>query len=292
MSDIKLVIERLADWNYGAFLNKTDASCIAIGTTPEEALEKGKQVLATRTQPTEAQGDMNRSYKVGDKILVAATITGMSIENNEVWYDLKSPSDIAKSSILPSNERAFQAWADRAIRAEAELVTLKSSLFEARQALFSQGLAHADEINYYKDEVHDLSHKIDQLQQDNLKLMEYGTTLKASHADEIAKARSDGYDKAHSKWMVDYGIKCSQLAAAEADLATFKASHAKQSYFEWTEDSVRLFLKANSHSPNLMARILNDHANRLWVLAQQECSEELKASQQAEIEAEKNSAET
>lgn len=128
--------------------------------------------------------------------------------------------------------------------------------------------SHADEINYYKDEVHDLSHKIDQLQQDNLKLMEYGTTLKVSHADEMAKARSDGYDKAHSKWMVDYGIKCSQLIAAEADLATFKASHAKQSYFEWTEDSVRLFLKANKHSPNLMAKILNDYANRLWVLAQ------------------------
>jgi hypothetical protein len=32
-----LVIERMPDWNYGAFLNDTDASCIAIGTTEQEA---------------------------------------------------------------------------------------------------------------------------------------------------------------------------------------------------------------------------------------------------------------
>jgi hypothetical protein len=46
---MKLIIERLRDWNYGAFLNKTDASCIAIGTTKKEALEKGKRELLRRS---------------------------------------------------------------------------------------------------------------------------------------------------------------------------------------------------------------------------------------------------
>lgn len=42
----KLVIERLRDWSYGAFLNETDASCIAIGLTEEEARINGERRLA------------------------------------------------------------------------------------------------------------------------------------------------------------------------------------------------------------------------------------------------------
>jgi len=33
----KIIVERLSDWSYGAFLNETDTSCIAIGSTEEEA---------------------------------------------------------------------------------------------------------------------------------------------------------------------------------------------------------------------------------------------------------------
>lgn len=42
-----LVIQRMPDWNYGAFLNETDASCIAIGTTAREALANGMHALLT-----------------------------------------------------------------------------------------------------------------------------------------------------------------------------------------------------------------------------------------------------
>lgn len=37
--------------------------------------------------------------------------------------------------------------------------------------------------------------------------------------------------------------------------------------FRWDADSVSLFIKADGHSPNLMARILNDRENRLWTRA-------------------------
>jgi hypothetical protein len=40
-----MIIERLPDWSYGAFLNETDASCIAIGMTEEEARENGEREL-------------------------------------------------------------------------------------------------------------------------------------------------------------------------------------------------------------------------------------------------------
>lgn len=40
-----LIIERLPDWNYGVFLNETDASCIAIGLTEEEARENAERRL-------------------------------------------------------------------------------------------------------------------------------------------------------------------------------------------------------------------------------------------------------
>lgn len=42
---INLVIERLPDWNWAAFLNETDASCIAIGTTRKEARVNGRRAL-------------------------------------------------------------------------------------------------------------------------------------------------------------------------------------------------------------------------------------------------------
>lgn len=46
----KLIIERLGDWNYGAFLNETDAACIAIGATEEEARENGERELRRREE--------------------------------------------------------------------------------------------------------------------------------------------------------------------------------------------------------------------------------------------------
>lgn len=45
----KLIIERLPDWNWAAFLNKTDASCIAIGTTKKEARDNGRRELRRRS---------------------------------------------------------------------------------------------------------------------------------------------------------------------------------------------------------------------------------------------------
>lgn len=47
MTPPKLVIERLRDWSWGAFLNETDASCIAIGDTEEEARANGEHLIET-----------------------------------------------------------------------------------------------------------------------------------------------------------------------------------------------------------------------------------------------------
>jgi hypothetical protein len=44
----RLVVERLRDWSYGAFLNETDSSCIAIGNTEKEARANGERELARR----------------------------------------------------------------------------------------------------------------------------------------------------------------------------------------------------------------------------------------------------
>jgi len=46
-----LKVERLPDWSYGAFLNETDASCIAIGSTEQEALESAWTELHRRATP-------------------------------------------------------------------------------------------------------------------------------------------------------------------------------------------------------------------------------------------------
>lgn len=43
-----LVIERMPDWNYGAFLDENAASCIAIGETAQEALNNGMRELLKR----------------------------------------------------------------------------------------------------------------------------------------------------------------------------------------------------------------------------------------------------
>lgn len=45
---MKLIIERLPDWSYGAFLNETDSSCIAIGFTEREARINGQRELERR----------------------------------------------------------------------------------------------------------------------------------------------------------------------------------------------------------------------------------------------------
>lgn len=46
---MKLYIERLPDWNWAAFLNKTDAGCISIGTTRKEARENGRRYLRRKS---------------------------------------------------------------------------------------------------------------------------------------------------------------------------------------------------------------------------------------------------
>jgi hypothetical protein len=47
-----LVIERLPDWNYGAYLGMTDSSCIAIGRDAEEADKNGwRRIEAALRQP-------------------------------------------------------------------------------------------------------------------------------------------------------------------------------------------------------------------------------------------------
>lgn len=46
---MKLFIERLRDWNWAAFLNPTDASCISIGTTRKEARQNAKRELRRRS---------------------------------------------------------------------------------------------------------------------------------------------------------------------------------------------------------------------------------------------------
>lgn len=46
---VKLVIERLPDWNWAAFLNKTDASCLAIGETRKEARTNGRRALRRKS---------------------------------------------------------------------------------------------------------------------------------------------------------------------------------------------------------------------------------------------------
>jgi hypothetical protein len=46
---IKLYIERLADWNFAAFLDEASASCIAIGTTKAEARKRGRRELRRRS---------------------------------------------------------------------------------------------------------------------------------------------------------------------------------------------------------------------------------------------------
>lgn len=47
---MSIVVERLRDWTWAAFENETDASCIAIGETEEEARTNGEKVLAGRTR--------------------------------------------------------------------------------------------------------------------------------------------------------------------------------------------------------------------------------------------------
>jgi len=55
-----LVIERLPDWSYGAFLNETDASCIAIGMTEEEARTNGEAALTRQRNSTVIYGELAR----------------------------------------------------------------------------------------------------------------------------------------------------------------------------------------------------------------------------------------
>ena len=45
---VNLIIERMSDWSYGAFLNETDATCIAVGFTEEDARANGELWLQHR----------------------------------------------------------------------------------------------------------------------------------------------------------------------------------------------------------------------------------------------------
>lgn len=53
-----LIIERMRDWSYGAFLNETDASCIAIGFTEDEARVNGEAALARRIREAAEYGEL------------------------------------------------------------------------------------------------------------------------------------------------------------------------------------------------------------------------------------------
>lgn len=70
MSEQLLVIERLPDWNWGAFLNETDATCIAIGVTEEEARENGERELKRRAEAEEA-------VRMVDRMTCAYCATGV-----------------------------------------------------------------------------------------------------------------------------------------------------------------------------------------------------------------------
>lgn len=41
----KIIVERLADWSYGAFLDESSASCVAVGSTEEEARANAEVAL-------------------------------------------------------------------------------------------------------------------------------------------------------------------------------------------------------------------------------------------------------
>lgn len=55
-----LIIERLPDWSFGAFLNETDSDCIAIGFTEDEARAAGQAELARRGMHNVVYGPLAR----------------------------------------------------------------------------------------------------------------------------------------------------------------------------------------------------------------------------------------
>jgi len=87
----KLFIERLPDWNYGAFLNETDASCIAIGTTKKETRENARRVLIKKSIRGLLDSSCNRAlgkvenprWKWGPKELRAAADYLEKFENGK-----------------------------------------------------------------------------------------------------------------------------------------------------------------------------------------------------------------
>lgn len=50
MVERKIIVERLPDWSYGAFLDETSPSCIAIGQTEEEARSKAEIALKNNSE--------------------------------------------------------------------------------------------------------------------------------------------------------------------------------------------------------------------------------------------------
>jgi len=105
-----LVIERMPDWNYGAFLDEEVASCIAIGATAQEALNNGMRELLKRAQqkgekmPTfEKFVEMCERHKM--RIADGKTVIGsLALWYNEIKDALSPPA--ASKSMFPYTDSA------------------------------------------------------------------------------------------------------------------------------------------------------------------------------------------
>jgi hypothetical protein len=109
----KLIIQRLPDWSYGAFLNETDASCIAIGETEEEAWNNGMARLI-------------ENYRNRDALLQAANEAALREALSQVWDDWNAPiGDLASPYVAGT-------IADRITRLIPQPSALDRRLAEAR----------------------------------------------------------------------------------------------------------------------------------------------------------------
>lgn len=109
-----LVIERLPDWNYGAFLDDEVASCIAIGETEQEALNNGMRELMKRAQ------QKGETMPKGEDKLAAEIIRGLE---NRGYMDLQFNVDDAIAArefvaelLLEDEEDRPTASAERGLR--------------------------------------------------------------------------------------------------------------------------------------------------------------------------------
>jgi hypothetical protein len=105
----KLIIERLRDWNWAAFLNETDASCIAIGSTRKEARKKGQRELLRRSVRGVLCGGRyagcNRKIGRIDKIPWLQAVT-QYLQNPPARKVLRIPNEETNRSPTPSSDSA------------------------------------------------------------------------------------------------------------------------------------------------------------------------------------------